>query len=66
MLVLTSFLLYICLRITSIVKSNGTFVNNEVTSKDKSLKMFGIIVSFYMSNEIAGTLISVFGGSTEY
>ena len=31
------------LRITSIVKSNGTFVNDEVTSKDISLKITVIV-----------------------
>ena len=31
------------LRITSIVKSNGTFVNSEVTSKDISLKITVIV-----------------------
>ena len=62
MSVFTSFSPKICLRITSIVKSNGTFVNNEVSSNDKSLKLFGIFCPFfYMSNELVGILNSAFG-----
>ena len=46
-------------RIRSIVKSNKTIVNNEVTSKDIGLTLF-VILSHFKSKELVGTFNSVF------